>query len=95
MSGKTAAGLYAGYICSRSVVQLKNPSAIEQNTIGMSIIILLEPLKGYPIAKSNPKISKNKPATTNPKIHKALGMKAIPGTSDAVFFPGFNLFTLN
>ncbi|MGA2799013.1 MAG: hypothetical protein ABSE63_15650 [Thermoguttaceae bacterium] len=59
----------------------------------MSIITLLEPLKGYPIAKSNPKISRNNPATTNPKIHKALGMKAIPGSSDAVFCLGFNLYT--
>jgi hypothetical protein len=89
----TAADLYADYICSLRVVQLKYPSAIEQSTMGMSIIILLEPLKGYPIAKSSPKISRNKPATTNPKIHKALGIKAIPDTSDAVFCLGFNLYT--
>jgi hypothetical protein len=93
MSGITAAGLYADYICSLRVVQLKYPSAIEQITMGMSIIILLDPLKGYPIAKSRPKISRNKPATTNPKIHKALSMKTIPSTSDAVFFLGFNLYT--
>jgi hypothetical protein len=61
--------------------------------MGMSIKNLLEPLKGYPIVKSNPKISRNKPATTSPIIHKALGMKAIPSSSDAAFYLGFNVYT--
>jgi hypothetical protein len=47
--------------------------------MGMSIINLLEPLKGTPVAKSSPKSSKNNTATTIPKIHKAFGMEASPG----------------
>jgi hypothetical protein len=56
------------------------PNASEQRTIGRSIInlILLELLKGNADAKSSPNINRNKPATISPKIHKALGMKAIP-----------------
>lgn len=61
------------------------PKAIEQRTIGMSIINLFVPLKGKLAAKSKPKISKNKPATTNPKIHKTLGMNAIPNKQSGFF----------
>jgi hypothetical protein len=43
----------------------------------------MDPPKGYPMAISKPKISKNKQATTSPNIHSALGMKAIPRTTDS------------
>ncbi|MGD0384172.1 MAG: hypothetical protein ABSA77_11665, partial [Thermoguttaceae bacterium] len=84
---------HVGYICSLRVVQLIKPNASEQNTMGMSIKNLLEPLKGYPIVKSSPKISRNIPATTSPNIHKALGIKAISSSSDATFYLGFNVYT--
>jgi hypothetical protein len=54
------------------------PNASEQSIMGTSITHLLKPPNGYPDAKSKPNITQNNPATTNPKIHRALDMKSIP-----------------
>jgi hypothetical protein len=44
----------------------------------MSIIMLAFP-NGAPITRSSPKISNSRAAMTIPKMHRALGMEAIPG----------------
>jgi hypothetical protein len=69
------------YFWSRSVSQLITPNRILATKKGTSIHQTLALLKGIPIAKSRPKTTNSKTATTAPEIHKALGIEPILATT--------------